>query len=63
MLLCLASSLATVVRQACRQKFEFWCFIILYLATCKCFLIFNAVFDIDGLILFSKGDFYRVRCF
>ena len=44
MLLRLASSLATVIIQAVRPKFKFWQFLkILYPATCKCFVTFNAV--------------------
>ena len=33
---------------------------ILYPATSKCFLVFNML---DGLILFRKGDFRRIRSF
>ena len=44
MLLRLVSSFATVVSEAVRLKFKFWHFKkILYPATCKCFVIFNAV--------------------
>ena len=35
---------------------------ILYPVTGKCFLDFNAVFMLDGLILFCKGDFRGIRC-
>ena len=45
--------------KAVRLKFEFWRFLkILYLATCKCFVIFNAVlYIIWTIVLFRKGDF------
>ena len=44
MLLHLACSFATVVSEAVSLKFEFWRFLkILYPATCKCFIAFDAV--------------------
>ena len=49
MLLHLASSLATVVRLAgwlANKKLSFSDFQILNVAACKCFLVFNAVFDV-----------------
>ena len=46
MLLCLPSSLATLVIEAVRLKFEFWQFLkILYPVTCKCFVIFNVSYS------------------
>ena len=59
-LLYLASSHVTVVREAMRLKFKFWRVLkILYPATCKCFVIFNVFY---GLVLFCEGDFCHVKC-
>ena len=66
MLLHLASSLMTVVRQAgwlADENLEFRS--LNFISSHLCFLVLNAVFDVrwTNTVLFHKGDLCRVRCF
>ena len=50
------------VSEAVSLKFEFWRFKKnLHPATCKRFVVFNAVYVLYRLVLFRKGDFCLVR--
>ena len=62
-LLHLASSLATVVRQASRRNLSFGDFVKKYISSFhKCFLGLMLYLMLDGLILFCKSDFHCVKC-
>ena len=56
-------SLVTVVSEAVRLNSNCSDILkILYPAICKCFIVFNAVYVLYGLVLFCKGDFHHIKC-